>query len=138
MSGGKFAERRETSRIALDRDNATRTRREQRPCQTAGTGADLDDCGMVDRSSGAGDSASEIEVEEEILREALARDDAVSRDHLAQRWRRPSARIAEQPSIRNNQLAAARLASISAANRRAAIRLSARAVPRPAIANAVP
>ncbi len=138
MSGGKFAERRETSCVALDRDNATCTRREQCPRQTAGTGADLDDCGMIEPSSGAGDSAREIEVEEEILPEAPARNDAVSRDHLAQRWRRPSARIADQPPIRRTQLAADRLAAISAANRNAAIRLSARAVPRPAIANAVP
>ena len=84
MSGGKFAECRQTSRVALDRDNAARTRGEQCPGQTAGTGADLDDCSMIEPPSGAGDSASEVEVEEEILAEALARDDAVSRDHLAQ------------------------------------------------------
>ena len=138
MSGGKFAERRETSRVALDCDNPARTGGEQCPCQTAGTGADLDDCSMIEPPSGAGDSASEVEVEEEILAEALARDDAVSRDHLAQRRRQSSARIADQPTIRLAQLAADRLAAISAANRNAAIRLSARAVPRPAIANAVP
>ena len=138
MSGGQFAERREASCVALDRDNATCTRREQCPRQTAGTRADLDHRDAGKRTRGAGDSAREIEVEEEILPEALVRDDAVSRDHLAQRWRRPSARIADQPPIRRTQLAADRLAAISAANRNAAIRLSARAVPRPAIANAVP
>ena len=80
---------------------------------------------------GAGDPAGQIEVEKKILPEALACGDAVPSDHLAQRRQGGRRRIALQ-------LPAERLAAISAASRSAAIRLSARAIPWPAIPKAVP
>jgi len=130
MSGGKFAERRQTSCVALDRDNATCTRREQCPRQTAGTGADLDDCRLVEASGGAGDPGRQIEVEQEMLPEALPSGDGVPRDNLAQRRQSGRRDVDQAP--------ASRLAAIWAANCNAAIRLSARAMPRPAISSAVP
>ena len=86
---------------------------------------------MLERPRGAGDTAGQIEIEKKILPEALARNDAVPSDDLAQRRQGGQRWIAFQ-------LLAERLAAISAASRSAAIRLSGRAVPRPAIASAVP
>jgi hypothetical protein len=84
---------------------------------------------MIEPPGGAGDPVGQIEVEQEILAETLARGDAVPGDDLAQR--RQGRAFASQP-------VAKRLAAISAARRSAATRLSARALPCPAIANAVP
>jgi len=82
-------------------------------------------------AGGPGDPARQIEVEEEILAEALACSDGMSGDDLAQRRQRGGSRVTVQADPR-------RLVAISAASRSAAIRLSARATPRPAIGNAVP
>ena len=86
---------------------------------------------LRERSRSAGDPAGQIEIEEKILAEAPACNDAVPSDHLAQRRQGGRKWIALQ-------LPPERLAAISAASRSAAIRLSGRAVPRPAIASAVP
>jgi hypothetical protein len=104
---------------------------EQCACQSAGAGADLDDCRMLEPPSGARDPSRQIEVEQEVLAEASACGDAVPGNDLAQRRQRWRRGVAGQP-------AAVRLDAISAANRSAAIRLSGRAVPWPAIAKAVP
>ena len=93
---------------------------------------------MVERPRRSGDPARQVEVEEEILAEALVRDDTVSGDDLAQRRQRGRGRVGRPGYVRRSQTAAARLAAISAASRSAAIRLSGRATPRPAIAKAVP
>jgi hypothetical protein len=86
---------------------------------------------MVEAPSGAGYPARQVEIEEEILPEAFPGDDAMPGDDFAQRRQRGRRGIADQA-------ASSRLAAIWAASRNAAIRLSARAVPRPAMANAVP
>jgi hypothetical protein len=85
MSRRNFAEGGETARVALDRHDASRAGGEQRPRQSPRTGADLDDSGVREQPRGAGDSAGQIEIEKKILPEALACDDAVPSDHLAQR-----------------------------------------------------
>ena len=127
----------EAARVALDCDDATRAFGEQRTGQPAGTGADLDDRGLVERPGGAGDPARQVEVEEKILPVPALRCDGVPGDDLAQRWQRnrggPESGLRRGPQAR-----AIRFAAISAASRSAAIRLPARATPRPAIANAVP
>jgi hypothetical protein len=126
MGGGEFAKRREAAPVALDRNDMARPGGEERPRQPAGTGADLDDGGLVERPGGAGDAAGQVEIEEEVLAERFARPDAVPGDDLAQRRQRR-----DQPD-------AARLAAMRAARRSAARKLSGRARPRPAIASAVP
>ena len=131
IGGSEVAESRETAPIALDRNDPACTGGKQRPGQAAGAGADLDDGRVIERSGGAGNPAGQIEVEQEILAEPLACGDPMPGDDLAQRRQRRVRGAASQP-------AAPRLAAISAASRSAAIRLSARALPWPAIANAVP
>jgi hypothetical protein len=86
---------------------------------------------MTEAPGGAGYPARQIEIEEEILPETFAGDDAMPRNDFAQRRQRGWKGIADQA-------VAVRLAAIWAASRNAAIRLSARAMPRPAIASAVP
>jgi len=85
MSGRELAEGRETTAIALDRNNPARADCEQCPRQTTGTGADLDDRGMVEPACRPGDPTRQVEVEEKILPEAPVRDDPVSRDDFPQR-----------------------------------------------------
>ena len=86
---------------------------------------------MVEPPGGAGDPARQVEIEKEILPEALAGSYAMPGDHIAQRRQKGERRVASQATAR-------RLAAISPASRNAAMKLSARAVPRPAMANAVP
>ena len=131
IGGSEVAESRETAPIALDRDDPVCTGAEQRPRQAARAGADLDDGRVIERSGGAGNPAGQIKVEQEILAKPLACGDPVTSDDLAQRRQRRVRGAASQP-------AAPRLVASSAASRSAAIRLSARALPCPAIVNAVP
>jgi hypothetical protein len=127
----ELTERCKTPGIAFNRDDAAGTRRQQCPRQTPGTRADLDDSGVVEPSGGARDPACQIEVEEKVLTEAFASDYAMLENDLAQ-WRQ---RGWPRPRL---QAVASRFAAISAASRSAAMRLSGRAVPRPARAKAVP
>jgi len=131
MGGGELFESRKAARVTLDCDDPVGAGCKQCACQSAGTGADLDDCRMLEPTSGARDPSRQIEVEQEVLAEASACGDAVPGDDLAQRRRWWRSGVAGQP-------AAVRLAAISPAIRSAAIRLSGRAVPWPAIAKAVP
>ena len=52
---------------------------EQRTGEAAGTGTDLDDGRCFERTGGAGDAARQIEIEQEVLAEALARGQAEAR-----------------------------------------------------------
>ena len=131
MSRSNLAEGGETARVALDHQDAARPSGEQSPRQSPRTGSDLDDRRMLERPRGASDPAGQIEIEKKILPEAFACNDAVPSDHLAQRRQGGRRWIALQ-------LPAERLTAISAASRSAAIRLSGRAIPRPAIVSAVP
>ena len=81
---GDFLERRQTARIAFDRDDA-RPLREQRARQAAGAGSNFDDDRVVEGSCGAGDARSEIEVEQKILAERFFRVESIARDDVAQR-----------------------------------------------------
>src|SRR5689334_6642120 len=101
---------------------------EQGSRQAARSRTDFDYAARVERSGGAGDAPRHIEVEDEILPEAAARPNAVLRDDLAQRRQRDQIG-GHLPWCR---------AAISAASRNAAIRLSGRATPCPAISKAVP
>jgi hypothetical protein len=83
ISRSKLAERSETPPVSLYRDNVARPECKQRPCQTAGAGTDLDDGGLVEPSRCSCDPTRQVEVEQEILAEALVRDDPVPRDDLA-------------------------------------------------------
>ena len=87
----QLAERGETARVALDRDDAPRAFRQQRAGQPARSRTDLDHGRVVEPPGGARDAPGQVQVEDEILPEALARRDAVARDDLAQR--RQAARI---------------------------------------------
>src|SRR6516162_3825301 len=128
---GKLAESGEASRVALDRDDPACAGGQQCPGQAAGAGADFDNGRMVEPPGSASDPARQVEVQQEVLPETLARGYAVRSDDLAQRRQRGRRWIAFQAI-------AGRLPAISAASRNAAIRLSGRALPWPAIANAVP
>ena len=131
INRGEFFKGRETTGVAFDCNNPASPGRQQRPCQPAGPRANLDDGCVVEWSGCAGDTAREVQVEEEMLPEDLARMEPVPSDDVAQRRERRFGRAAYQA-------ASSRLAAMSAANRNAAIKLSGRATPRPAIANAVP
>ena len=131
IGGSQFAEGSKTAWVALDRNDPARAGGEQRAAQAARAGADLDDGGVVEPSGSARDPSRQVEIEEEILSETLMGDNAVPGDDLAQRRQWGGETVADQA-------AAARLAAIWAASRSAAIKLSARAVPRPAMSSAVP
>jgi hypothetical protein len=138
IGSGKLGKCRETAPVALDRDDPAGAAGEQCPCQTAGTGADLDYRRVVEPTCRPRNPTRQIEIEQEILTEALVSDNPVTRDDLAQRRQRGRGRVGRRGFARIPQPADARLTAISAASRNAAIRLSARAIPRPAIAKAVP
>ena len=88
-----------------------------------GTGADLDDDTACERTGRPRDLGGEVEVEQEILAERLARVETMARNHFAQR---------RQP-VGGERHRVNRSASLSAA-----IRLAGLATPRPAMSKAVP
>ena len=138
MGCGKLGKCRETAPVALDYDDPASAAAKQCPRQTAWSGADLNDRRLVEPPCCPRNPTRQIEVEQEILPETLLRGDPVPRDNFAQRRQRGRGRVGRSGFARIPQPADARLAAISPASRNAAIRLSARATPRPAIAKAVP
>ena len=92
-----------------------------------GPGSDLDDRDAFEAAGGAGDARGEVEVEEEILAEALDRREAVTGDD-----------VAERRQVVDRAHPALSLATSSAARRSAAARLDGSALPVPARSNAVP
>ena len=82
---GDLVQRRQRALVALDRDDAPRAERQQRARQPAGTGADLDDGGVLERPRGARDPRREVEVEQEILAQRFARRQGMFADDVAQR-----------------------------------------------------
>ena len=117
---------RQRALVALDGDDAPRAQRQQRARQSAGTGADLDDGGIFERSRGARDPRGEIEVEQEILSERFAGRQSVLANDVAKR---------RQVVDRAHAGCAA---AMRAASRNAAIRLDGLALPVPAMSKAVP
>ena len=80
---GDLLERGEATFVAFDRDDFLRALGEQRAGQAAGAGADFDDDDACKRAGGARDPSGQIEIEQEILAERLARIEAVRGDDFA-------------------------------------------------------
>ena len=99
---------------------------QKRTRQAARAGTDLDDCRAFQRPPCTGDLCSEIEIEKEVLPQRFSGIKAVSANDLAQR---------RQVAERGHGVGAAASLPASAM---AAIRLSGRATPLPAMSNAVP
>ncbi len=118
-----FGQRAERARITLDRDHLPRPLREKRARQPAGAGSDLDHGDAFERPGRPGDSAGQVEIEQEVLTERLAGLKPVRGRHLAQR----------RQSVHGEAHWVNRSASFSAA-----MRLAGLAKPRPAMSNAVP
>ena len=83
--GGDLGERRQAAGVALDRDDVAGALGEQRAGQAAGAGADLEHVAGGEVAGAAGDLGGQVEVEQEVLAERLARREAVRGDDLAQR-----------------------------------------------------
>ncbi len=101
---------------------------EQRAGEPAWAGAHLDDGHALERTRCAGDAPRQIEVEQEILAEALLRRETCRADHLTQR-RQTVGRAHAFPSAWSLMVAASLSASI---------RLRGLALPVPARLKAVP
>ena len=71
---------------------------EQGAREAAGTGPDLDHGAAGERRRGARDAPGQVEVEQEMLAEALARIEAVGGDGLAQR-RQPGEFVHVRPVV---------------------------------------
>src|SRR5690606_913673 len=117
--------------IALDRDDLACPQRKDRSCQPAGAGSHLDDGRIVQRPGTPGDLLGKIEIEQEVLAERLARIEAMALDHVAQR--RQAVQCCHQAGTFADDARASSAASMSAA-----MRLVSRAIPCPAMPNAVP
>ena len=118
-----LGERAKRARVALDRDHFACALKHERARKAAGAGSDLDDDDARERPRGAGDFAGQVEVEQEVLAERLARVEPVRRDHVAQAGQ----------SVRGEDHRVNRSASFTAA-----MRLAGLARPFPAISKAVP
>ena len=125
-----FPKRLDAAFVALDRDHALCSVRKQRSRETARTRSHFDDGNALERSRRARDPAGEIEIEQEVLAERLARRQAVPADHLAQR--REFVDLAHF-AVAGTFACASRCARLSAASR-----LDGFALPVPARSNAVP
>ncbi len=110
----------------LDGDDVSGAEREQRARQPARARADFDDGCVFQLACGTRDARGEVEVEQEVLTERLARRQRMFANDLAKR---------RQVVDRAH---AALAAAIRAASRKAAIRLAGLARPVPAISKAVP
>ena len=78
-------ERREAAPVALDRNDFARAFGEQRPRESAGAWADLDNGRIGQRRGGARDAAGEIEIEKKILTEGFFCQEPMRGSDLAQR-----------------------------------------------------
>src|SRR5579863_3817339 len=112
--------------VTLYRDHVACAQREQRARQSAGAGANLDDCRVFQGTRRARDSCRQVEVQKKILAERFARRHGVPANNFAKRR--------EIVDCTHAGWAAA----IRAASRRAAIRLDGFALPVPAMSKAVP
>ncbi len=150
ISVHQLLERLDAATVALDRRDMTGAVFEQCAGQPAGPGADLDDRGGVERARGAGDAPRQVEIEEEMLAEPLARADSVLSDNLAQRSERRRSLVGRSlvgwfliglgqcGGDQATERRSLRRLAISPASRKAAMRLVGLATPLPAISKAVP
>ena len=83
---GNLRQSRRAALVTLDDDNTPRAFHEQPARETSGPWTDLYDGRRIERRGEARDTARQIEIENEILTEALLRIDLECGDHLAQRW----------------------------------------------------
>ena len=120
---GDFLQRGKAALVALDRDDMLCAIEKQRACQAAGTGADLDDGRAGQVAGSARHLGGDVEVEQEVLAERLLGAQFVPCDHVAQRRQSVDAHVRRL---------------IRSAMSIAASRLSGRAMPLPAMSNAVP
>src|SRR5439155_9551597 len=136
ISRRKLAQRCKAAPVAFNRDDPAGAAAQQGPRQTARTSADLEDRRMVEPTRRPGNPTGQVEVEQEILPEALVSDDAAARDDFAQ-WRVGAFRRLGQEGCGGvAQIATAPPAALSPAPCHAPITLSAAATPRAAIAKA--
>ena len=122
---GEFAQQRQEAAVLLDRNQPAGVAFQERPGQAAGPRTHLDHCVALEGPGQARDLAGDVQVQQEVLAEALLGEQAVGGQALAQ-----GRQIVEAH--------AARREASSAAVRMAAIRLSGRAIPRPAMSKPVP
>ena len=133
MSGRHLGKRGQAARVALDRHHVPRPLRQQAARQPAGAGPDLQHVAAGEITGAPGDLRGQVQVEEEILPQGLARAEAMGRDHLAQR-RQGIARPGQGRVNRSGHgRAPARVAPSPAAMRSAATRLAGLATPWPAM-----
>ena len=151
---GDVGERRGDARIALDRDDALGAFDQQRAREPAGAGPHLYNRAPLERPCGACDPPRQVQVEDEVLAEALLGPQAQRADDIAQRRQSVGARarpgllsrfgirlgMRTVPRFFAAHVARAeeRAAAISAASFKLAMKLSADAEPCAAISNAVP
>src|SRR5262249_56143468 len=117
----------------LDQNDGGGPLGEQRGCEAAGTGPDLDHVDAVEWPRRARDPGGEVEVEKKILAERFPGAETVSADYVAQRGQAVDRRHARRAS----GCASVRVAR-RAASRRAAMRLPGSARLVPAMSKAVP
>ena len=114
--------------VALDGNHAHRALGKKGARQSTRTWADLIHIRAGDARF-ARDAPGQIEIEDEVLPQTLARREPMRRDHRAQ-----GRQAVVQIRVRHNP----RLSAISAAMRMAAIMLASLAIPFPAMPSAVP
>ena len=124
---GDFGQGRQATFVALDRNDPDSAIHQQRARQPTRAGADLDDGGGAEVAGRAGDLPGKVEIEQEILAKRFLGLESVALDDFPQR------RQAVDAHRRSASTSASRRASLSAA-----IRLSGRATPLPAMSKAVP
>src|SRR5262245_58712658 len=86
------AQGREAALVLFDGDYPRSTFEEQRACEATWPWTDLDQGRSFERSRDARDAAGEVEIEQKILAEALARAKPGRADDVAQR-RKPVERV---------------------------------------------
>ena len=119
---------RQAALVFLDSDDARGAFEQKRAGEAARSRADLDDGHAFEGSGGAGDAARQIEIEQEVLAEALLGGEPGRADHLAERGQ----------SIRRAQARSSAARLMASARRSASIRLRGLALPVPAMPKAVP
>ena len=128
-AAGDLRKRREAAAVALDRDDALGAGRQDRSGQSARAWPDLEHAHSFERAGGPRHPACQVEVEEKVLSERFPWQEPMRAHHLPQRR--------QLVDLAHRRDRAAPAAS-RAAKHNAAIRLSGRAMPLPAMSNAVP
>ena len=126
----KLLQDRDGAGIDFDRHDAGGAFEQQGARQPAGTGTDLDHQALIERRGSPRDAPRQVEIEQEMLAEPLARIETVRRDDLAQ-GRQSGKAVHGRDQVRRRR-------AMSSAMRSPAIRLVGSARPVPTISSAVP